>query len=122
MLIAVMCVRNEEYHLPSFLNHIRDYVDGFVVLDDGSTDNTINILKNEEKMLKIIENPVTNKLNWDEDTNRIKLLKEAFKVSKDKENTWVICCDPDERFEIRFLKRMKKILSERNCKSLWITF
>lgn len=122
MLIAVMCVRNEEYHLPSFLNHISDYVDGFVVLDDGSTDNTINILKNEEKMLKVIQNPVTNKLNWDEDANRIKLLKEAFKVSKDKENTWVICCDPDERFEIRFLKRMKKYCQKETVKAYGLHF
>ena len=66
MLIAIMCVRNEEYHLPTFLDHIRDYVDGFVVLDDGSTDNTIKILENEPKMLKIIKNKVTNKLDWDE--------------------------------------------------------
>ena len=35
-----MCVRNEEYYLPTFLSHIRRYVDGFVVLDDGSTDNS----------------------------------------------------------------------------------
>lgn len=107
MLIAIMCVRNEEYHLPTFLDHIRDYVDGFVALDDGSTDDTIKILENEPKMLKIIKNKVTNKLDWDEAENRKKLIKETYKVSKDKNNTWVICCDPDERFEKRFLKKMK---------------
>lgn len=52
MLYAVMCVRNEEYHLQSFLNHLRKYVDGFIDLDDGSSDKTLDILKNEPKMIK----------------------------------------------------------------------
>ena len=113
MIIAVMCVRNEEYHLPTFLKHLRKYVDGFVVLDDGSTDNTLDILKNEPKMLKIIKRPVTNKLDWDEKGNRKKLLKETYKISKDKDNTWVLCCDPDERFETRFLKRLRDLTNEK---------
>ena len=109
MLLAIMCVRNEEYYLPTFLEHIRDYVDGFVVLDDGSTDHTIEILEKEPKVLKIIKNKVTNKIDWDEADNRKKLLRESYKVSPDKDNTWVICCDPDERFETRFLRKMKKV-------------
>ena len=60
MLIAVMCIRNEERHLPTFLKHIRDYVDGFVVLDDGSTDKSIEIVNNEPKLLKLIKK-ITNK-------------------------------------------------------------
>lgn len=109
MIFAVMCLRNEEYHLPTFFEHIRKYVDGFVALDDGSTDKTISILENEHKMLKVIKNPVTNKLDWDEAENRKTLLNETYKLSTDKDNTWVLCCDPDERFELRFLKKMKSL-------------
>jgi len=122
MLIAIMCVRNEEYYLPSFFEHIRKYVDGFVVLDDGSTDNTINILKNEPKMIKIITNPITNKLDWDEAKNRIKLLNETYKIAHDKNNIWVLCCDPDERFEINFLKNMKKYCKENTMKAYGLHF
>ena len=112
MIIAVMCVRNEEYYLPTFLKHIRKYVDGFVALDDGSTDSTLKILENEPKMLKIIKEPVTNQLDWDEAENRKKLLTETYKVSQEKDNTWVLCCDPDERFEINFLKKLKTYCSK----------
>ena len=122
MLIAVMCIRNEERHLPTFLKHIRNYVDGFVVLDDGSTDNSIKIVNNEPKLLKLIKRPVTNKVNWDEDKNRIRLLKETYKVSPDKDNTWVICCDPDERFEIGFLKRMKEYCDRGDFKVYGLHF
>ena len=118
MLIAVMCVRNEEYYLPSFLKHIRKFVDGFVVLDDGSSDNTLKILENEEKVLKIIKKAVTNKVDWDEAKNRKELLRATYNVSPDKDNTWVLCCDPDERFEIRFLKNVRRLCKGNNVYGL----
>ena len=109
---AVMCIRNEEYYLKGFLEHIRNYVDGIVALDDGSSDNTIDILEKEPKVIKIIKNPVTNVRDWDEPNNRKRVLNEARKLGAD----WALCCDPDERFEIRFLKKISKIINgDRMC-------
>ena len=36
---------NEEKYLPGFFKHLREYVDGFIVLDDCSTDDTAEVLK-----------------------------------------------------------------------------
>ena len=109
MIYAVMCVRNEEYHLPKFLDHIRDYVDGFIILDDGSIDNTIKLLEKEEKLKKIIKCPVRDGIEYDERGNRQKVLRAAYEASDDKNNTWALCCDPDERFELNFLKNIRKM-------------
>lgn len=114
MILVVSVVKNEEYYLPTFIEHIRDYVDGFIFLDDGSTDKTIDIINKEPKTLKIIKNPITDSIDYDEAGNRKKILRETYKLSKDKNNTWVLCCDPDERFEKRFLKKMRDYCTEDN--------
>lgn len=119
MIIAVSVVKNEEYYLPSFLKHLNNYVDGYVFLDDGSTDNTINILENEPKVLKIIKNKVTDSIDYDEAGNRKKILKETYKLTKDFNNVWVLCCDPDERFETRFLKKMHDLTESNNPNNLY---
>lgn len=41
---------NEEEMLPRFLAHYRSLVDKFVILDDGSTDRSIEILRKERKV------------------------------------------------------------------------
>ena len=56
-LFAVIAVKDEERYLPGFFNHLRDYVDGFVVLDDGSIDETPNIIKKESKVISVMTNP-----------------------------------------------------------------
>lgn len=104
-----MCVKNEEYYLPGFIKHIKKYVDCFVVLDDGSTDNTKAILAKEAKVIKIIDSNKENPDIWDEPVNRKKLLNEAYKLGVKV----VLCCDPDERFEKNFLVNLKKL--KNNC-------
>ena len=112
MIYVVTCVRNEEYHLPKFLDHIRDYVDGFVVLDDGSTDKTVELFEKEPKLKKIIKSPVRDGIEYDERGNRQKVVRAAWEISEDKNNTWVLCLDPDERFELAFLKNIRKMCNK----------
>lgn len=82
MLFAVMCVKNEEYYLPGFLKSIENYIDGIVALDDGSTDNTVSILKRHPKTKSVIELPFHNSQDWNEKANRILVMNKAKLVSK----------------------------------------
>ncbi|MGC9064474.1 MAG: glycosyltransferase, partial [bacterium] len=40
-----MIVKNEEEHLPNALNSVKDVVDEIIIVDTGSTDNTVEIAK-----------------------------------------------------------------------------
>ena len=43
---VMMIVKNEEKHLKASLESVAGWVEQIVILDSGSTDNTINIAKN----------------------------------------------------------------------------
>lgn len=104
--IKVLClsaVRNEEKFLPGFFDHLRDFVTGFVILDDGSVDDTSQIIRDEPKLLSVITNPVRDKNEiYDEKKVKISLLEEARRLGADA----VFCCDADERYELAFLQAM----------------
>jgi len=107
MLVAVTQLRNEEYYLPGFLEHLRAHVDAFVALDDGSTDSTGRVLAAEPKMADVLTNPPRADMEgWDELLNRSRLLERAKALGA----RWVLCCDADERFEQGFLSRLPDIL------------
>lgn len=103
-IVCVLAVKNEEKYLKDFFSYIKDYVDGFIVLDDGSTDNSLNIIKSEKKIFSLLTNEPRDSDEWDEPQNRIRLLNEAKKFGN-----IALCCDPDERFEEEFLKNLKNI-------------
>lgn len=106
-IIAVLCAYNEQLNIDGCIKHLTPYVDKIVILDDGSTDDTIKLAKKHKIVTKIIKN--TNKTKWDEKKNREIVLREAYNVSN-KKNPWALCIDADERFEIGFLKNMRKII------------
>jgi glycosyltransferase involved in cell wall biosynthesis len=114
-LAAVMCVKNEEYHLPTFLKHIENYVDFIVAVDDGSTDSTYEILNNHPLCKEVVKLPVHSSEDWNEADNRILVMNLAKKHGAD----WVLCCDPDERFQTNFLKKLRKIIADDKKQSCY---
>lgn len=116
-IIAILNVYNEELNILGCINHIQKYVDKIVVFDDKSTDNTIRLIKDNPKIV-IIEN--NNKTIWAERKNREISLRKALEISQTKK-PWVICVDADERFEIRFLKKLRKICQKYSDTNKLIT-
>lgn len=116
-ILLVMCVYNESTNLPLFLKHLEKYIDGIVVLDDNSTDNTIQLLEKHPKLLKIVKKDSLDR--FDEKNNRETILRAAKQYAKTA-NPFVLCIDPDERLETNLLKNLRKIARDNNNKKIAI--
>lgn len=98
-LVALLRVRNEGLVLSDTLKHLESFADIICAYDDASTDSTREILKNNERVLLVIENNVWKSTIEDrlisETRHRGLLLQEARRhFSFD----WCMCCDADERY------------------------
>lgn len=104
-IVCLMQLHNEERYLASCFAHLRDYVDGFIVLDDASTDGTAGIIAAEAKVLDCLTNPPDPNHVWNQVENKLRLLRRAQKLGFQ----WVLVCDADERFEMAFLRDLRLI-------------
>lgn len=102
-IFGLISVRNEERYLPGFLYHLAPYVNAIIALDDCSTDATANILRSEPKVISVLQEQRPSLAHAHEVSNRHRLITEAARLGAD----WVLCADADERFEERFLRRLR---------------
>ncbi len=85
---AVAISRNEEKDLPAFIEHLVSWVDEIVVVDDGSEDDTIKILKNAGPKVKFVEQRMNPQKGYSGQRNR-----GIAEASAD----WLVHMDIDER-------------------------
>jgi len=111
-LIACMPVRNEQWILSKTLTDLSTYVDEIVIVDDGSTDDTPEIIRSFPKVTKIHTNPPGTKPfgNGQESDNRNKTLQ----MARERNADWVLQIDADERFEPRFKDEIHNLI-DRGC-------
>ncbi|HKK20880.1 MAG TPA: tetratricopeptide repeat protein [candidate division Zixibacteria bacterium] len=96
---ACMIVKDEEKMLPGCLASIRDWVDEIILVDTGSTDNTVKIA--EEYGAKIFH----RKWTGDFSAARNYSLEQAT-------GDWVLIIDADERFVEEDIARTRQLLGE----------
>lgn len=115
-IIALLHTRNEDWILPTYLSSMNNFADEILVLDDNSTDKTLNILRNNKKV-SIFKN---RNINLKMSEKRQMLLN----FGRKKGGTHFICLDADEAFSNNFKKKARKtILSLKPGKKLtllWI--
>jgi GT2 family glycosyltransferase len=104
-IACLMQVHNEREYLPGCLAHLRGHVDRVIALDDGSTDETHDILRSDPVFVDCLRNEPDPRHVWNERENRIRLMERARDLGFD----WVLCCDADERFETAFLAGLRMI-------------
>ena len=94
-------VKNEEHNLPRSLDSLKNQVDEIVVVDTGSTDNTIEVAKNYGA--KVLESPWNN----DFSTPRNMALDNAT-------GDWIIFLDADEYFSEATAQNVRHVIEQAN--------
>jgi glycosyltransferase involved in cell wall biosynthesis len=110
-----MIVKNEANHyLPMVLEEVRQYIDEAVIIDDASTDETIQVIyeKLKDIPLHIIHNPVSKFSN--EVNLRKQQWQEAIKTNPD----WILNIDADHVFELKMREEIKQ-LTNQNEVDVW---
>ncbi|MFB5677450.1 glycosyltransferase [Paenibacillus terreus] len=93
-----MIVRNEEEYLPKCLSSVRRVVDEIIIVDTGSTDNTVSIA--EAFGAKVIQMP------WED----------SFSVARNRSfeeatGDWILWLDADEEMDVNEAGRLKELLT-----------
>jgi len=92
-LLCLLPVRNGGRHLAEYFENVRQFAYGIVALDDGSTDQTADLLQSESLVLEVLFNPRRESYEgWNDSENRQRLLNASWKFKPD----WVLWLDADE--------------------------
>jgi glycosyltransferase involved in cell wall biosynthesis len=106
-----MIVKNEEgRYLKQMLNSLKGHIDEAVIIDDGSSDNTVNICREILKGIPvhIIQNE--NSMFASEAQLRKKQWSETIKTNPD----WILNLDADEILEDGFWDHAQELINNKN--------
>jgi len=88
--------RNAASDLGHFFASAERFCDAVVALDDGSSDDTYDLLASQPLVKRLLRNPRReNYRGWDDGANRNRLLAAAADLDPD----WIISIDADERID-----------------------
>lgn len=124
MIIQITLIKNELFLLKEMIPHWQRYADGFVFMDDDSTDGTYEFLLENKEKYNIVNVLRTNKNQNElsvESNIRQRLFDEAFKHSGH-----IICLDADEYLDGNLNKDQLDSILEQNKDTLihaqWIQY
>ena len=108
MLVAAMRIKNEAWILNFTLSCLSDFCDAIVIVDDGSTDRTIEILKDYPKVIQVHQNCPISEADMDEprDWNRL------TKMAKNNGASWILFLDADEMISKKFVPEIKNFINQ----------
>jgi len=92
-------VHNEETFIGDAFNLLKPYVDEFVVIDQESTDRTVEIARAFTDKVYLFP-----KVYY-----QMAYIHEAALMAR---NEWVLKCDPDERWDTELLKKFESLINQ----------
>jgi glycosyltransferase involved in cell wall biosynthesis len=102
---VVTISKNEEQDLPFFLQHLVDWVDEIIIIDDNSTDNSMNIARSFGDKVKFLVSP--------------RIENEYFSHQRNKgielaSTDWIVHMDIDERIPNELKLEMLEAIQNPN--------
>ena len=98
-IACVLRVKNAELFLPTFLDHVRDHVDAFFVVDHTLSESAAALLDNEPKLQKLFQDIRQDDAGYTIRDDCERLYKAVYEAGY----KWVLQAEADERFEQNFL-------------------
>lgn len=116
-LLAMLPVRNEAgRYLKAVLDQLSEYVDGIVIVDDASTDETPEICLNHPGVLVYHRLPEPL-FNSDEAALRSLLWDKTVELNP----KWVMAVDADEIFESDIIKEIPELTTQKQVDFFFFT-
>lgn len=110
-LTLSMVVKNEENrYLKRVLQSAKEYIDEAVIIDDGSTDRTVDIIKETLRDIKVTIIQNTESVFSTEWKLRRQQWEETIKTNPD----WILFLDADEIFEDKFNVEVRALLADKS--------
>lgn len=103
-IIALLPIKNEGWILETCLQSLVGIADEIIAIDDGSTDNSVKILKKYNTTIIPFRKDL--EISWAEHSIRQKLLE----AGREHNGTHFICIDGDEAFSPDFQKNGRDII------------
>jgi glycogen(starch) synthase len=106
-LTAGIRVKNGERYAEECLRDLSDYVDEIVILDDGSTDRTVDICRSFPKVTEVVR--------WEKDFFHEGIDRNVvLALIKNTNPAWILLPDIDEVFEDRFKEEVHRLMEDPN--------
>ena len=109
-IIGIILVKNEDIFIKNSINKIIKFCDKIIILDNYSTDQTYEIIKN-------IKNKFPNKIEH----SRIIKISQSHKYIESYANkkNWIFQVDGDEIFDEKRLLILKKDIKKNKYNNFW---
>ncbi|WP_047980763.1 glycosyltransferase [Ornithinibacillus contaminans] len=102
-----MVVKNEESSIERCLKSVRDLVDEIIIVDTGSSDNTLSICKQYTNHIHLVD--------WENDFAKARNYSLQFATGD-----WIVWLDADEEFDRTTFEDLKSVLQHKKETFLYV--